>query len=177
MRRFHRLLDCVLATTLSLAKWLAFPVVALLFLQWPLRDGLHCCSREANDIGQIAFALFVAVSVTAATRAGTHLRADALAAHYSDTTRRRIRQAANVFVLLPWSALVLVHLSPAGWQALLSLERFADTGNPGYFLIRLAALLLALLVFLQALMDFFGRQDHPAPQEPHAAAPAQEPLA
>jgi hypothetical protein len=36
-------------------------------------------SREANDLGQIIFALFVAVSVTAATRAGTHLSVDLLA--------------------------------------------------------------------------------------------------
>ena len=54
-----------------------------------LRDIVHGYAREANDLGQIFFALYVAVSVTAATRAGTHLAADTLAQRYSATTRRR----------------------------------------------------------------------------------------
>ena len=55
------------------AKWLALPLITLLFLQWPLRDYIQVYSREANDLGQWLFALYVAAAVTAATRAGTHL--------------------------------------------------------------------------------------------------------
>ena len=36
------------------------------------------------------------------------------------------------------------------------IEAFPDTFNPGYFLIKFALALLALLVLLQALLDAFG---------------------
>ena len=76
-------LDRLIGRVIAAAQWLALPLVLLLFLQWPLRDIVRAYSREANDLGQIIFALFVAVSVTAATRAGTHLAADTLAQRYS----------------------------------------------------------------------------------------------
>ena len=76
-------LDRLIAGIIACAQWLVLPLILLLFLQWPLRDAVRCCSRPANDLGQIIFALLVAVSVTAATRAGTHLAADTLAQRYS----------------------------------------------------------------------------------------------
>ena len=79
MTTFRRGLDRLIGQIVAAAKWLALPLIVLLFLQWPLRELLGSYSREANDLGQVAFALFVAVSVTAATRAGTHLAADLLA--------------------------------------------------------------------------------------------------
>jgi TRAP-type C4-dicarboxylate transport system permease small subunit len=75
LRGLDRLIGCVVAA----AKWLALPLITLLFLQWPLRELFRGYSREANDLGQVVFALFVAVSITAATRAGTHLAVDQLA--------------------------------------------------------------------------------------------------
>src|SRR5215468_2651279 len=85
-------LDRLIGAVVAAAKWLALPLVVLLFLQWPLRDLLRSYSREANDLGQVIFALFVAVSVTAATRAGTHLSVDLVARHYPARTRRRLEQ-------------------------------------------------------------------------------------
>jgi TRAP-type C4-dicarboxylate transport system permease small subunit len=89
---FWRGLDRLIGYVVAAAKWLALPLVILLFLQWPLRDLFRSYSREANDLGQVAFALFVAVSVTAATRAGTHLAADLLARRYAAPTRRRLNR-------------------------------------------------------------------------------------
>jgi hypothetical protein len=43
------------------------------------------------------------------------------------------------------------------WQSALQLERFADTLNPGYFIIRFAVLLMAALVLAQAIVDIFTR--------------------
>ena len=60
--RLNRLVGAVIFG----AQWLALPLILLLFLQWPMRDVVRAYSREANDLGQIFFALFVAVSVTAA---------------------------------------------------------------------------------------------------------------
>jgi TRAP-type C4-dicarboxylate transport system permease small subunit len=135
--------------------------VVLLFLQWSLRDLVHGYSREANDLGQIVFALFVAGSVTAATRGGTHLAADALAQRYSPRLRRRIRQSGALIGLAPWALFILWSSRGAVWSSLSLLERFPDTANPGYFLIKLALWLMAALILLQAAIDV-GR---PAPED------------
>ena len=147
------LLDRCVARTIALMRWLALPLVLLLFLQWPLRDLVHGYSREANDFGQVVFALFVAVSVTAATRAGTHLAADALAQRYSSRLRRRIRQAGALLGLVPWALFILWSSRAAVSSSLSLLERFPDTANPGYSLIKLALWLMAALILLQAVVD------------------------
>src|SRR3569832_982693 len=114
-----RLLDRCGERTIATMRWLALPLVLLLFLQWPLRDLVHGYSREANDLGQVVFAIFVAVSVTSATRTGTHLAADALAQRYSPRLRRRIRQAGALIGLAPWALFILwsshgIRRRPAG---------------------------------------------------------------
>src|ERR1039458_2960719 len=83
LQRLDRLIGALIAG----AQWLVLPLIVLLFLQWPLRDLVRGYSREANDLGQIIFSLYVAVSVTAATRAGTHLAADTLPQRYTARTR------------------------------------------------------------------------------------------
>src|SRR6185312_10490882 len=101
-----RVLDRAIARTVSATGWLALPLITLLFLQWPLRDLFRSYSREANDLGQVFFALYVAVSVTAATRAGTHLAADALAQRYSLRTRHWLRKVGVVVSLVPWALFI-----------------------------------------------------------------------
>ena len=151
-------LDRALAVIVRAARWLALPLIALLFLQWPLRDGLHRFSREANDFGQIVFALYVAVAVTAAMRARAHLATDVVARRYSARTARGLARAMALLVLLPWSLFVIV----AGWPpfrvSLSVLESFPDTTNPGYFLVKASAIVLAALVLLQALVEIFARK-------------------
>src|SRR3954454_8956216 len=100
------ILDRLVAAVISAGQWLALPVVLLLFLQWPLRDALRAFSREANDLGQILFALYVAIAVTAATRAGTHLASDAVARRYSVATRRLLVRLGALVGLVPWAILV-----------------------------------------------------------------------
>ena len=137
------------------ARWLALPLIALLFLQWPLRDGLHRFSREANDFGQIVFALYVAVAITAASRARAHLATDVVARRYAPRTAARLSRVMNLLVLVPWSAFVIF----ASWAPLRAslgvLEAFPDTTNPGYFLVKASATLLAALVLVQALLELW----------------------
>src|SRR6476619_7061596 len=83
-------LDRLVAAILSGGQWFLLPVVLLLFLQWPLRDIFRAWSRDANDLGQWLFALYVAMAFTAATRAHTHLAADAVARRYAAPLRGRI---------------------------------------------------------------------------------------
>jgi TRAP-type mannitol/chloroaromatic compound transport system permease small subunit len=129
------------------------PVVLLLFLQWPLRDIFRAWSRDANDLGQWLFALYVAMCFTAATRAHTHLAADALARHYSQATRLMLARLGALLSLLPWSLYVIIGGASLVISSVKALEAFADTYNPGYFVIKLALWLLAGLVLLQAIID------------------------
>src|SRR2546430_15173921 len=112
MAQLARLLDGVLGRTLSALKWLAIPIGLMLFLQWPLRDFVKAYSREANDLGQWLFALYVAAAVTAATRAGTHLAVDTLAKHYRPRTRRILVHVCNLVALGPWAVLILMTRTP-----------------------------------------------------------------
>lgn len=150
-------LDRAIAGIIALACWLALPVVLLLFLQWPLRDLIHGYSREANDLGQIFFALFVAASLTAATRAGTHLAADTVAHRYSERTRHRLRKIGALVGIIPWTLLILVTSRTSVWQSVTGREAFPDTSNPGYFLIKLALWLMAGTVLAQAVADILRR--------------------
>jgi TRAP-type mannitol/chloroaromatic compound transport system permease small subunit len=152
---FLRGLDRLIGHVVAVAKWLALPLIVLLFLQWPLRDLFHGYSREANDLGQVTFALFVAASVTAATRAGTHLAADLLAQRYSARARQRLNQIGAAAGLLPWALFVLIAGKTTVVSSLRDLESFQDSGNPGYFLVKLALWVMAVLVLGQSLVDIF----------------------
>jgi TRAP-type mannitol/chloroaromatic compound transport system permease small subunit len=146
-------LDRLVAAILSGGRWLLLPVVALLFLQWPLRDLFRNYSREANDLGQWIFALYVAMAFTAATRAHTHLAADTVARLYSERTRARLARAGALIGLVPWALFVILGGANLVLSSLSVLEKFADTSNPGYFLIKFAVWVLAGLILCQAIID------------------------
>jgi TRAP-type mannitol/chloroaromatic compound transport system permease small subunit len=152
---FLRALDRTVNAIVATAKWLALPLIVLLFLQWPLRDIVRSFSREANDLGQVAFALFVAVSVTAATRSGTHLSVDLLAKHYSPRTRQWLNRAGSALGLLPWALFVLIASKSTVVSSLRALESFQDSGNPGYFLVKVALWVMAATILAQCVVDIF----------------------
>jgi TRAP-type C4-dicarboxylate transport system permease small subunit len=145
--------DRAVGAAIAATQWLVLPVSLLLFLQWPLRDLLHAWSREANDLAQWLFALYVSVAVTYATRERSHLAAGALAERYSPPVRDRIGRAGAALCVLPWSLFVLVAGVPALWRSVIGLERFPETYNPGYFIIKASVCLLALLMLAQAVID------------------------
>jgi TRAP-type mannitol/chloroaromatic compound transport system permease small subunit len=151
-----RRLDRVLRQVPRSLKWLAIPISLLLFLQWPLREYVQAYSREANDLGQWLFALYVAASVTAATRAGTHLATDAVARHYDPATRRLLSHVCNVLALVPWALCILVTATPIILRSVAQLERFPETGNPGYFIVKLALWLLALGILASIVLEMMG---------------------
>ena len=155
----RRRLDRLIGVLLAGASLLVLPVSLLLFLQWPLRDLVHAWSREANDLAQWLFALYIGAAVTFATRMQSHPAAHVLAHRYSEPVRARLRKAASLLVLLPWSAFILYAGTPAVWQSVLQLENSPETYNPGYFLVKVAAWLLALLVLLQTLLDLWPHEE------------------
>jgi TRAP-type mannitol/chloroaromatic compound transport system permease small subunit len=151
----NALLDRVTAAL----SWLVLPLALLLCAQWPLRDLIGAGSREANDLAQCIFALYVAAALRLATRTHTHLRADVLAQRYPDTLRRWITGTGHALAVLPFALYVLIAGAPMTWSSLRGLEAFPDTFNPGYFIVKSAAGLLALLMALQALCDLRASQD------------------
>jgi TRAP-type mannitol/chloroaromatic compound transport system permease small subunit len=163
-KQLMRSLDQLVGFLLAAAKWLALPIVILLFLQWPLRSIVGLYSREANDLGQWLFAIYVAVSIAAATRARAHLAADTIARRYSAATRQWLARAGAVFGLIPWSIIVLITSWSIVRDSTLLLERFPDTGNPGYFIIKLALLLMALLVLIEGLLELTPPVRRPSSQ-------------
>ena len=147
------MIDRGLGWMTAAGKWLALPVAVLLLAQWPLREWVQRYSRETNDMGQWMFALLIAVSVVAATRAHLHLATDILAAKWTPRTRRLWSAAGIVFGLLPWALFILWAALPMVWQSVAGFERFPDTGNPAYFVIKVALALLLVLVIAQAVRD------------------------
>ncbi len=152
-------LDRALAHIMGFGSLLVLPVSLLLFLQWPLRDLVQAWSREANDLAQVLFALYVSLALTQATRQGTHLATDALAHRLPQVWRRHIARFAPTLVLIPWALFILAASASSVWESLRRLEGFPDTYNPGYFLVKAGLWLLALMVLLQALIDGFGNQE------------------
>jgi TRAP-type C4-dicarboxylate transport system permease small subunit len=145
--------DRAVAAAISAGQWLVLPVSFLLFAQWPLRDLVHAYAIQANDLAQWMFALYVSVALTFATRERTHLAADVFARRYSPETRSRIARIGGFLCIAPWSLFVLVVSAPAVWQSIHEVEKFPETYDPGYFLIKVATWLLALLALAQAVLD------------------------
>ncbi len=144
------------------ASVLVLPVSFLLFLQWPLRDLVHAGSREANDLAQILFALYVSVALTAATREHSHLAADVVARRYTSKVREWMWRGACLAIAIPAALFVLWSGASTTWLSIVQAEHFPETMNPGYFMVRTAAWLLAALVLAQAILDLFGaRRENP----------------
>jgi TRAP-type mannitol/chloroaromatic compound transport system permease small subunit len=157
------LIDRGLGRLIEAGRWLVLPVTLILFLQWPLRDLVQWGSREANDLGQWIFALYVSFAVSFATRERAHLAVDAIAHDYPPKVRGAIGRWLGFAFVAPWACFMIWTVWPTAERSLLGLERFPETDNPGYFLIKLAALLLALLALVQAVIDVI----RPKPAAPH----------
>src|SRR5215510_8954543 len=149
--------DRALGRLIETGRWLVLPVALILFLQWPLRDFVQWGSREANDLGQWIFALYVSLAVTFATRERAHLAVDAIAHDYPAGARDLIARWGALACVAPWSLFMLWATWPIAQRSVLGLEKFPDPFNFGYFLIKVAAVLLALLALVQALLDLRKR--------------------
>jgi TRAP-type mannitol/chloroaromatic compound transport system permease small subunit len=148
-----RSIDRLVGRAMGVAQWLLLPLSASLFLQWPLREIVQRYSREANDLGQVLFAVYVSAALTAAMRAHTHLSTGVLADRYSQSTRGRLADAGYLLAAIPWSLFVLWTHFDTAWRSLVTGEAFPETFNPGYFVIKAAAWLMALLLLLQSLVE------------------------
>ncbi len=156
----QRWLDMVSAVLMPLA----LAVTLLLFAQWPLRDGLGRYSTQANDLAQWLFALYVAAALRHAGRRGAHLvarpdlaHADAMNAHAMSAGGwwPRVRRIGAPLCVLPWALYLFVSAAPQVLLSVRGLERFPESANPGYFMIKIALMLLALLMAAQSALDLW----------------------
>ena len=131
----------------AIAATLIWPLVILLFLQWPLRNWGGFYGQEANDLGQIVFAFFVAFAIPAASDARRHLTVNATAVSFNAHFGRRWVEWACV---APWALLSIWKASPEVLSAVMTQEHFPESFNSGYFLVRFAVILLAWLLLLQS---------------------------
>ena len=140
----------------TLTGLLVFPLMLLLFAQWPLRDWVQKYSREANDMGQIVFSIYVAVAVSAASRAGVHLSSSLELEGSAKPQRWRVWAVAACTV--PWAAFMVWAGWPLAFQSAAALEHFSETRSPGYFIIKLAMILLVLLVLFESLWQLMAKR-------------------
>lgn len=149
-------------TMLLWGSFLVVPLALLLFLQWPLRELVQGgYARQANDAGQILFALYVAVAVAAASRAGIHLTANAKS-HPVPMHRVTWRKLATMVCVAPWAAFTLWAGVDTIRLSVLGLEHFSETLNPGFFFIKIALGLLLLLILFDAVTAVLRPESHEA---------------
>ena len=145
---------------LRFSALLVLPLVFLLFVQWPLRDWMQVSPRLANDVAQVIFAVYVAVAVTAASRARTHLSAHRPL--HAAGGAASWRAWALLACVGPWSGFVLWSGGPQIVASVVGLEKFSETLTPGYFLVKLAMGLMLLLVAVEAILGVLeGRHARP----------------
>ncbi len=167
MHGFLRILQTSLFATLYTTAWSVLALALLLLVQWPLREWVQAYSRQANDVAQIVFALLAAVSIAAASVAGTHLSAHIPARSGSAATQPAWRRWALAVCVLPWAVFMLLASAPQAWQALVGLEKFGETLTPGFFIIKCAGMLMVVLILLQTLLQLLTSSVHPeSAQEP-----------
>ena len=152
----RRWLNCLLAGASVLVLFLCL----LLFVQWPLREWIQLFSRQANDIGQILFSLYAAVAITAASLAGNHL---AIARNHGSAASGNgdWRKWVVLLCVGPWSTFLIWTAVPQMLASVGQLESFSEGNTPGYFILRIAVVLLGVLVLVQAV---YAAMAHPTPR-------------
>lgn len=146
---------------LTLGAALVLPLTVLLCVQWPLRDWVQAYSRQANDVAQILFGVYTALAVTAASAAKTHL-ALVKPAQVATKNIAKWRAWCTLLCVGPWALFLLWTAAPQALASVRAREIFSEGLTPGYFLLRVALVLLALLVLAQSLWAVL-RKESPTP--------------
>ena len=150
---------------ITITSLLVLPLALLLFAQWPLRDWVQAFSRQANDIGQILFALYGAVAITAASVSESHL---ALAKPAQTATKPIAlwRSWLLLACVAPWALFLLWTAVPQMLSSIAIREIFSEGGTPGYFILRIALVLLALLALVHAVAQAWSDLRARRPSKP-----------
>ena len=152
-RRLGEQLEALVDWTGRAASWLILAVVALLFLQIPMRELAHFGHNEINDIGQLCHATVFMVGVAYAMRWDGHVRVNIFYNRMSVRRKALVDLFGTLFFILPWLVIVSWDSIPIVVNSWRDLEEFAETYTSGYFLLKTQLLVFAVLVALQALAN------------------------
>jgi TRAP-type mannitol/chloroaromatic compound transport system permease small subunit len=117
-----------------------FVLVFLLWIQWPMRVFSGGNARLFNDIGQIVFAFFWVLAFAVACSTQSHLKLTSSV--HSKPEHTIWRTTWSLMFTLPWAVFVIYSAWPLLWHSLQDNEKFPDTYSPGFYLIKLALVLL-----------------------------------
>ncbi|HEX2887034.1 TRAP transporter small permease subunit [Vineibacter terrae] len=151
LQRFADIVDRLNDRIGACAAWLIVPVIALLFLQIPLREVVGKGNLLANDGGQLLHATVFIVGVTYTLRWNGHVRVDLFYSRLPPRRQAWITLLGAAVLMLPWLWLTGRWSIPIALQSWRQLETFPETGSPGYFHFKTLLLAYVLLVGLQAL--------------------------
>ena len=131
-RRCEAVVDAVGRT----AAWIVLAVVLLLFVQNPLREYVGRGQFFANDMGQLSHAAVFMIGVAYAWRLDRHVRVDLVYGDMSPRAKAIVNLLGTLFLLLPWLVLVAWDAVPTAMDSIRLVERFPETGSPGFFVMK-----------------------------------------
>ena len=131
--------------------WLVLAVVFLLFVQNPLREFVGRGQFFANDMGQLAHAAVFMIGVAYAWRWDRQVRVDLFYRSMAPRWKAIVDLLGTCFLLLPWLVIVTWDAVPTALQSLQIVERFPESGSPGYFLLKSLLVVFAVTMTLQAV--------------------------
>lgn len=149
--RFANAIEAVVDRIGRVMAWLVVAVVFLLFIQNPLREYVGRGQFFANDMGQLSHAAVFMIGVAYAWRWDRQVRMDLFYRSMGLRTKAVVNLLGTVFLLLPWLAIVTWDAVPTVIESVQIVERFPETGSPGFFIFKSLLLAFAATMSLQAV--------------------------
>jgi TRAP-type mannitol/chloroaromatic compound transport system permease small subunit len=150
LERLANAIESVVDRIGHVMAWLVLAVVFLLFVQNPLREYVGRGQFFANDMGQLSHAAVFMIGVAYAWRWDRQVRMDLFYRSMGPRAKAVVNLLGTVFLLLPWLAFVTWDAVPTVIQSVQIVERFPETGSPGYFVLKSLLLVFAATMSLQA---------------------------
>jgi len=138
MERTAIFLDALSARVGKIVAWLGIPAMIVAAALEPVARWIG--GSPDAPLGEASTAAFYAMTMTAfgyAYSAGAHVRLDILSRRFPQTVNAAIELAGTLLVLLPLCALVVVDGVDSAWRSFLQGERWAGTGLPLQWAVRL----------------------------------------
>lgn len=149
--RLASAIEAVVDLVGRVAAWLVLAVVFLLFVQNPLREYLGRGQFVANDMGQLSHAVVFMIGAAYAWRWDRQVRVDLFYRGMGPRAKAIVNLLGTVFLLLPWLAIVTWEAVPDAIDSARLLERFPESGSPGFFVMKMVVVAFAAMMSLQGV--------------------------
>jgi TRAP-type mannitol/chloroaromatic compound transport system permease small subunit len=105
----------------------------------------------ANDMGQLSHAVVFMIGVAYAWRWDRQVRVDLFYRGMGARAKAIVNLLGTAFLLLPWLAIVIWEAVPDAIDSVRLLERFPETGSPGFFVMKSLVVAFAAMMILQGV--------------------------